>query len=66
MWFVLAASFLIDGAVLYRASNELTARAAVTNAELRQLGDKANALVKLRAIFKHINVTQARGTLEVL
>ena len=38
MWAVLAASFLIDGAVLYRASNELATRAALTDVDLQQQG----------------------------
>ena len=91
MWAVLAASFLIDGAVLYRASNELATRAALTDVDLQQQGAlslpflcpscsllhslkawgvfscldaaprpgaSASTLTKLRAIFKHINVTQ--------
>ena len=59
MWTVLAASFLIDGAVLYRASNELAVRAALTNPHLRELGDSASVVQKLTAIFQHIKVTQA-------
>jgi hypothetical protein len=98
MWAVLAASFLIDGAVLYRASNELATRAALTDVDLQQQGalslspstawsmfsaalapgmgllfcldaaprpgTSASTLTKLRAIFKHINVTQV-GTVSL-
>lgn len=58
LWTVLAASLVIDGAVLYRATNEILTRASATDSNLKKLGTNATWLQKFKGIYKHLKTTQ--------
>jgi hypothetical protein len=57
-WGVLLTSFLIDGAVLTRATSEMLERAGRTDASLAA----ASIPVKMRAVYSHLKTTQVCGS----